>query len=223
MENNTNDLSLETPNEKRPSKFRKRLRLLFEIIGIILIFSLATSPSDKVPKEDYDALQSEHETLLAQYNTVLSKYESLQPKYDKASSDLKAAKTALDDTLSDYEKYQKRMMPFDQLTDDELNTVASRITQTLEAQQAEEAATQAQAEADAKAAAQAQAEADAKAAAQAQAEAQAKQPAQESMVWIPRTGSKYHSRSSCSNMKNPSQVPLSQAQASGYEPCKKCY
>lgn len=46
---------------------------------------------------------------------------------------------------------------------------------------------------------------------------------QEEMVWIPRTGSKYHSRSSCSNMKNPSQVTLDEAIRRGYEPCKKCY
>lgn len=43
------------------------------------------------------------------------------------------------------------------------------------------------------------------------------------MVWIPKTGSKYHRNSSCSNMKNPSQVTKSQAINRGYEPCKKCY
>lgn len=43
------------------------------------------------------------------------------------------------------------------------------------------------------------------------------------LVWIPKSGSKYHSNSSCSNMKNPNQVTLEQAQAWGYEPCKKCY
>lgn len=43
------------------------------------------------------------------------------------------------------------------------------------------------------------------------------------MVWIPKTGSKYHSNPNCSNMKNPSQVTLDQAIAWGYEPCKKCY
>lgn len=46
---------------------------------------------------------------------------------------------------------------------------------------------------------------------------------QEVMVWISTTGSKYHSRASCSNMKNPSQVTLEQAQALGLTPCKKCY
>ncbi|MDO4453909.1 MAG: peptidoglycan-binding domain-containing protein [Eubacteriales bacterium] len=42
-------------------------------------------------------------------------------------------------------------------------------------------------------------------------------------VWIPNTGSKYHSNAYCSNMKNPSQVTLEDAQAMGYTPCKKCY
>ena len=43
------------------------------------------------------------------------------------------------------------------------------------------------------------------------------------LVWIPNSGSKYHVRSSCSNMKNPSQVTKSEAEQRGYEPCKKCY
>ena len=42
-------------------------------------------------------------------------------------------------------------------------------------------------------------------------------------VWIPRTGSKYHSRSSCSNMKNPSKVKKSEAISEGYTPCSKCF
>ncbi len=43
------------------------------------------------------------------------------------------------------------------------------------------------------------------------------------MVWIPRTGERYHANSSCSNMKNPTQVTLEEAQSQGYTPCKKCY
>ncbi len=42
-------------------------------------------------------------------------------------------------------------------------------------------------------------------------------------VWIPRTGSKYHSNPNCSNMKDPTQVTRQEAQSRGYEPCKKCY
>ena len=42
-------------------------------------------------------------------------------------------------------------------------------------------------------------------------------------VWIPASGSKYHSNAGCSNMKNPQQITLEEAIARGYEPCKKCY
>lgn len=43
------------------------------------------------------------------------------------------------------------------------------------------------------------------------------------MVWIPRTGSKYHNDENCSGMKNPSKVSKEDAEDAGYEPCKKCY
>lgn len=43
------------------------------------------------------------------------------------------------------------------------------------------------------------------------------------MVWIPKSGSKYHSSSSCSNMKNPRQVTKDEAVRKGYGPCKKCH
>lgn len=71
-------------------------------------------------------------------------------------------------------------------------------------------------------AAAAQAAAEAKAAEEAQAQQQPQAP-QEEMVWVSNTGSKYHSKSSCSGMDNPSQVPLSQAQSMGLQPCKKCH
>ena len=43
------------------------------------------------------------------------------------------------------------------------------------------------------------------------------------MVWIPNSGSKYHSHSGCSNMKNPTQVTKSEAENRGFEACKKCW
>lgn len=49
------------------------------------------------------------------------------------------------------------------------------------------------------------------------------QPNQTEMVWIPKTGSKYHSHSGCGNMKNPRQVSLEEAKNRGYGPCSKCY
>lgn len=42
-------------------------------------------------------------------------------------------------------------------------------------------------------------------------------------VWIPATGSKYHSSASCSGMHSPRQVSIGQAISMGYSACKKCY
>lgn len=47
--------------------------------------------------------------------------------------------------------------------------------------------------------------------------------ANEEMVYVSRTGECYHSRSNCSNMKDPSYVTVSEAEAMGRRPCKKCY
>ncbi len=46
---------------------------------------------------------------------------------------------------------------------------------------------------------------------------------EEEWVWIPQSGSKYHSNKNCSNMKNPNKVTKEYAKEHGYEPCKKCY
>ena len=57
------------------------------------------------------------------------------------------------------------------------------------------------------------------------AEDSADTESQEELVWISATGSKYHSIPDCGNM-NPDkayQEPLSQAEAQGYEACKKCF
>ena len=51
----------------------------------------------------------------------------------------------------------------------------------------------------------------------------AKAVVEETMVWIPRWGEKYHSRADCSNMENPLEVTLSQAEVRGFERCKKCW
>ena len=49
------------------------------------------------------------------------------------------------------------------------------------------------------------------------------QPGNTETVWVSATGKKYHRKSSCSNIKNPSQISKSDAISRGYEPCKKCY
>lgn len=109
-------------------------------------------------------------------------------------------------------------------------TVIDREAEELAQKEAEEQAEQeriAQEQAEQEAQAQAEQEAAEQAAQeQAQQEEQAsqeQQQPQEQMVWIPQSGSKYHSNSSCSGMNNPTQITISEAQSMGYEPCKKCY
>ena len=109
-------------------------------------------------------------------------------------------------------------------------TVIDREAEELAQKEAEEQTEQeriAQEQAEQEAQAQAEQEAAEQAAQeQAQQEEQAsqeQQQPQEQMVWIPQSGSKYHSNSSCSGMNNPTQITISEAQSMGYEPCKKCY
>lgn len=44
----------------------------------------------------------------------------------------------------------------------------------------------------------------------------------ERMVWIPESGTKYHSNPDCSGMNDPRQVTVNEAESLGYEPCSKC-
>lgn len=43
------------------------------------------------------------------------------------------------------------------------------------------------------------------------------------LVWIPKSGKKYHSYAGCSNMKNPSQVTKQEAVNRGFGACSKCW
>lgn len=100
---------------------------------------------------------------------------------------------------------------------------AKRLAEEEAKKQAElEAQKQAEEEAQKQAELEAQKQAEEEAA-RLQAEQEAAQEPQEEMVWIPQSGSKYHNRSTCSNMNNPRQVPISQAESAGYQPCKKCH
>lgn len=50
--------------------------------------------------------------------------------------------------------------------------------------------------------------------------AQDGQTSDDPLVWIPRSGSKYHSKSTCSNMKNPIQVTLRKQRKAAMIPVK---
>lgn len=42
-------------------------------------------------------------------------------------------------------------------------------------------------------------------------------------VFVSKSGSKYHDDPDCSQMKASMSVPVDDAEACGYEPCKKCF
>lgn len=44
----------------------------------------------------------------------------------------------------------------------------------------------------------------------------------DAVVWVTESGSKYHSKPSCSGMKSPQEITLEEAEKEGYEPCKRC-
>ena len=43
------------------------------------------------------------------------------------------------------------------------------------------------------------------------------------MVWVPESGTKYHSKSTCSGMNSPRNIPLEEAISEGYTACKRCH
>ena len=42
-------------------------------------------------------------------------------------------------------------------------------------------------------------------------------------VWITKSGSKYHNKPDCSNMKSATEIKYNEAVSKGLEPCKRCY
>ncbi len=46
---------------------------------------------------------------------------------------------------------------------------------------------------------------------------------QDSYVWIPKSGKKYHNNAKCSNMSGPSKVTVNEAEELGFTKCKRCY
>lgn len=208
MDENLNSPSQKNQNPEMlttsPQKKKLNKRFVSEIIGVVLIVLLAVSSIGSVSQEDYNELQTKYDDLADDYSNLQNRLKDTEFKLETTS-------TSLDSVTAEYTAFQEKMRPFADLSDEEINTIVTE----MEEKAAEEEAARLQAE-------QAAAQQEAQAAIEAQAAAQPQQP-QGEMVWIPQTGSKYHSNSSCSGMKNPTQVTISEAQNRGYEACKKCY
>lgn len=48
------------------------------------------------------------------------------------------------------------------------------------------------------------------------------QTTEEILVWISKTGERYHSTPDCSDMKHPLQVTIEEAEIRDYTPCLRC-
>ena len=46
---------------------------------------------------------------------------------------------------------------------------------------------------------------------------------EDAFVYVTASGNKYHSKSDCSDMKDPKEISLSEAEALNYTPCKRCH
>ncbi len=169
--------------------------------------------------EMYQPLQNQLNEIQTQCSDIITTHSNdLDSKITNLENEMNY--DSLNEVNKLYETYQSENAYSDKVND--WNTRITSLNKVAEEKKAEEeAAKKAEEEKQAQLAAEAAKKAEAEKVAQ-QATQQASEPAKE-MVWIPRTGSKYHSRSSCSNMKNPSQVTIDQAKSSGYSPCKKCY
>lgn len=53
-------------------------------------------------------------------------------------------------------------------------------------------------------------------------ETKGKDAKKDDTVWITKSGKKYHRKSNCGNMKNPTKTTIDKAEKKGLKPCKKC-
>lgn len=87
----------------KPKK-KKPMRLIFEIIGGVLLLIFMFASFGKVPKSEYDALQKDYNALQEDYDTL-----------SKANKGNEAELSKLQATKSEYAKYKERMQPYEAL------------------------------------------------------------------------------------------------------------
>lgn len=179
-------------------------------LTLLLAFTLAACSVSGISQADYDAVVAERDDYQVQAEEHL---EAL----GVAQNELAAKELELEDTLAELATAQREAEAEKKKTaglEEELDSLKAEKAELEAAAATRAAPAQTQ---------QQQVAPVAETTVQQPAPAPAEQPAAGPLVWIPRTGSKYHSHAGCSNMKNPSQVSLDTAIASGYGACKKCY
>lgn len=104
----------------------KKIRIIAESFGLLLIIILLVAVSDQVPR---------------------SKYEAIEQELTDANSSLAVAQLSLESVQNSFDDYKDKMSVFENLSDDEINAlVAEADTILAEKKAAEEQAAQEEAE-----------------------------------------------------------------------------
>lgn len=241
-----------TPSDDDKKWYQKTGWIIFGIVSILFVIAIAALSSSELEKIKLNADTSQiydiNEEVAIKCTTTPSDYDLTENDFKLSGGTLKVTDKGVMFSASESGTYniyaENSKIKSNELiiTVEDKAAIAQAKAEEEAKKQVEEA--QKKAEEEAKKQAELEAQRQAELEAQRQAELAAKQAAQQSaattsqqggqssasvttpqetMVWISDSGQKYHRNSGCSNMKNPTQVTKSEAEAGGRTPCKKCY
>ena len=184
-------------------------KLLSLTLIALLVFSMTACGG--VKQEDFDAVQSDLSVAMAERDTAIAERDTAIAERDVAIADTAVIKAELEatlDTLNELTEAHEQSLIENQSLTEKLTTSETALSEkTTELAEVLAVATALEVESNAVAES---------------VPVATPQPVS-STVYIPKSGSKYHSRASCSNMKNPSEVSESSAISLGYSKCSKCW
>lgn len=241
-----------TPSGDDKKWYQKTGWIIFGVVSVLFVIAIAALSSSELEKIKLNADTSQiydiNEEVAIKCTTTPSDYDLTENDFKLSGGILKVTDKGVMFSASEsgtYNIYAENS----KIKSNELIITVEDKAAIAQAKAEEEAKKQAEegqkkAEEEAKKQAELEAQRQAELEAQRQAELATKQAAQQSaatapqqggqssasvttpqetMVWISETGRKYHRNSGCSNMKSPTQVTKSEAEARGLTPCKKCY
>lgn len=226
-----------TPSGDDKKWYQKTGWIIFGVVSVLFVIAIAALSSSELEKIKLNADTSQiydiNEEVAIKCTTTPSDYDLTENDFKLSGGTLKVTDKGVMFSASEsgtYNIYAENS----KIKSNELIITVEDKAAIAQAKAEEEAKKQAELEAQRQAEfeAQRQAELATKQAAQQSAATAPQQGGQssasvttpqETMVWISETGRKYHRNSGCSNMKSPTQVTKSEAEARGLIPCKKCY
>lgn len=242
-ESTSDEITSSIESNSAPKKKKRKIGCLIPIIIILIIFAIPSKHADVIsisadvttfdihdePEELTVSVEPDNATKsdikFSTTNKTVAEITGSSDDYKitlngaegetviKASNSKDVVSNELVITVVDNERIEREAE--EKKKAEEAAAKAEEEKRLAEEAAAKEAEQKQQAEAAAKAAEQEQ---QAKAAAQASS-----QQTNETTVYVSGNGKKYHRNPNCSNMSSPKAITLSQAESSGYTPCKKCY